>query len=51
MKKAIIVGASSPENRLPGKESGYFVACDKGYKAFLSLGKEPDLLVGDFDTR
>lgn len=51
MKKAIIVGASSPlKTAFLEKESGYFVACDKGYEAFLSLGKEPDLLVGDFDT-
>lgn len=51
MKKAIVVGASSPINTsFLNKEEGFFVACDKGYEAFLDSGKEPDLLVGDFDT-
>ena len=51
MKTAILVGASSPlDSSFLQDEKGFFVACDSGYRAFLEQGKEPDLLVADFDT-
>ena len=51
MKRAILVGASSPlDTCFLKRERGFFVACDRGYEAFLEEAMEPDLLVGDFDT-
>ena len=51
-KKALIIGASeiSKKGFLKETEFDCIVAADGGYRYCLKEGKEPDFLIGDFDT-
>ena len=51
-KKALIVGASkiTAKDFLKGKDFDIIVAADGGYRYCLEEKREPDILIGDFDT-
>ena len=49
MKKVILFGAG-PRKERPDLEDSLLVCCDGGYHYLKDIGREPDLLVGDFDT-
>ena len=49
MKKVILIGAG-PLLSLPDRHGSFLVCCDGGYRYLKDRGREPDLLVGDFDT-
>lgn len=52
MHKCIVIAAGDffglPFRPLPGD---FLIAADAGYDKFLSLGIDPDLIIGDFDSR
>ena len=54
MKRCVIVGGAPIENygrlRQALSEDDYLVYCDGGLRHRAGLGREPDLIVGDFDS-
>lgn len=52
MNRCFIFGALPVRSMTDLPDEGdYVIAADKGYDVALSLGLEPDLVVGDFDSR
>jgi len=50
-KKAVILGGGPIDSASVRLSLGEIsIACDRGYRYFSSVGKEPDVFVGDFDT-